>query len=74
MLGTESLNFHQLEGDYNGDLGTSIFDFGAIVTYFGLAVPDQAPEFLDLNLDGGVSIFDFGVWLNNFGRVITPAP
>ena len=49
---------YQLLGDFNGDGGTSIFDFSTFSYWFGGAFPD-VPEYVDLNGDRGVSIFDF---------------
>ena len=72
--GADMIHFHQLEGDFNGDGGVSIFDFGVFAYYFGQSVPDNAPRFADLNGDGGVSIFDFSVWSASFGVSIVPEP
>ncbi len=65
-----SNNLYKLGGEYNGDLGVSIFDFSVFVYWFGRATEDNngvAPSYADLNNDGGVSIFDFSAFVANFG-------
>jgi hypothetical protein len=56
--------------DYNGDNGTSVFDFSTFSYWFGTAVP-VAPAYADPSLDGGVSVFDFSLFSANFGQSVT---
>ncbi|MFT7642010.1 MAG: hypothetical protein ACI9G1_003766, partial [Pirellulaceae bacterium] len=59
--------------DFNGDQGTSVFDFSTFSYWFGVGIP-LAPAYADLNGDAGVSVFDFSHYSANFGQgVIFPA-
>jgi hypothetical protein len=60
-------NFHQLEANWNGDTGVSVFDFTSFSYWFGLST-EVAPEYVDLSGDSGVSVFDFTGFANNFGK------
>ena len=68
--GSEENAFYKFRADWNGDNGTSVFDFAAFSYWFGLPVPN-APAYMDLNGDGGVSVFDFDHFASNFGLGVT---
>ena len=70
LTGNSQNRFYQLEVDFNGDGGVSIFDFSTFSYWFGSRVGD-APEYVDLNGDGSVTIFDFPVFAAQFGSLVT---
>jgi hypothetical protein len=65
-VGNETNRFHRMLADWNGDGGTSVFDFSTFAYWFGIARP-SSPSYVDLNNDGGVSVFDFSGFSDNFG-------
>jgi hypothetical protein len=72
MRGDAVNRFHKLTGDWNGDAGTTIFDFPTLSYWFG-TLGDTFPKYLDLNDDGGVSIFDFSLFALAFNdKVVYP--
>jgi polyhydroxybutyrate depolymerase len=69
LRGNIANKFYQLEADWNGDDGISVFDFTTFSSWFGgstIAEP-FAPPYVDLNNDDGVSVFDFTGFSDNFG-------
>jgi hypothetical protein len=65
-------NFFQLEADWNGDGGGSVFDFTTYAYWFGSSTTSVpfAPSYVDLNKDEGITVFDFSGFSNNFGSLI----
>jgi hypothetical protein len=61
----------QIEADWNGDGGISVFDFTTFSYWFGEDT-NIAPSYVDLNEDGGVSVFDFTGFAQQFGLSIHP--
>jgi hypothetical protein len=68
--GNSNNKLFRMTFDYNGDNGTSVFDFSTFSYWFGTAVP-VAPAYADPSLDGGVSVFDFSLFSANFGQSVT---
>jgi len=66
FTGSEDNQFYVLAGEWSGDDGVSVFDFGTFSYWFGWAT-NVAPTYVDLNHDGGVSVFDFSGYSDNFG-------
>ncbi|MFT7642469.1 MAG: polyhydroxybutyrate depolymerase [Pirellulaceae bacterium] len=67
--GDTNNHFYQLEADWNGDGGVSVFDFTTFSYWFGsstVAAP-FAPSYVDLNNDDGISVFDFTGFSEKFG-------
>jgi hypothetical protein len=58
-----------LRGEFNGDDGVSVFDFGTTAYWFGSAVGDNAndaPSYVDVDNDNGIGIFDWTYFINHF--------
>jgi hypothetical protein len=72
IAGNDANRLYKLTGDFNGDLGTSIFDFSTFAYWFGRPTT-EAPDYVDLNGDGGVSIFDYAQFARSFNdRIVFP--
>ncbi|MFT5526701.1 MAG: hypothetical protein ACI9HK_004681 [Pirellulaceae bacterium] len=73
FIGNTDNKFYQLEAEWSGDNGVSVFDFETFGYWFGISTIDEplAPQCADLNRDGGVSIFDFAGYSGNFGKGVT---
>ncbi|MFT7641120.1 MAG: hypothetical protein ACI9G1_002865 [Pirellulaceae bacterium] len=72
ISGDDTNQFYRQVFDFNGDRGTSVFDFSTFSYWFGSSTP-RAPAYADLNSDGGISVFDFTFFANAFGTAVTPA-
>jgi hypothetical protein len=70
LVGSSDNRFYKFHGDFNADLGVTIFDFPSFAYWFGVEVP-RAPAYVDLNTDGGITIFDFPVFAAGFGKNVT---
>jgi len=68
--GDAANKFDQLQADWSGDDGVSVFDFTTFSYWFGEAVP-TAPSYADPNRDDGVSVFDFSNFSSAFGSGVT---
>ncbi|MFT5523507.1 MAG: hypothetical protein ACI9HK_001454 [Pirellulaceae bacterium] len=66
ISGNSTNRFYRMKSDFNGDAGTSVFDFSTFSYWFGQQTP-RAPLYADMNGDDGVSVFDFTHFSNNFG-------
>ena len=69
LQGDANNKFYQLEAEWNGDEGVSVFDFSTFSYWFGFSTL-IAPKYVDLNDDDGVSVFDFSGFSANFGEGI----
>ena len=70
VTGSSANGFYRQVFDFNGDFGTSVFDFSTFSYWFGSPIP-RAPEYADLNFDNGVSVFDFTFFANAFATGVT---
>jgi hypothetical protein len=68
LTGDRDNKIYQLEAEWNGDEGVSVFDFSTFSYWFGVEVGVAgAPSYVDVNNDNGISVFDFTGFSNNFG-------
>jgi VCBS repeat-containing protein/T5SS/PEP-CTERM-associated repeat protein len=72
LQGDTDNKFYQLQAEWSGDEGVSVFDFTTFSYWFGSStiIEPVAPQYVDLNNDDGVSVFDFTGFSNNFGTGI----
>jgi hypothetical protein len=73
ISGNTSNGFYRMKSDFNGDGGTSVFDFSTFSYWFGTSTP-RAPYYADMNGDEGVSVFDFSHFSTHFGFSVTLPP
>jgi hypothetical protein len=75
LEGNTTNKFHQLEADWNGDAGISVFDFTSYSYWFGTSIVEApfGPQYVDINNDDGISVFDFTGYSEKFGAEVVYA-
>jgi glucose/arabinose dehydrogenase len=74
MTGSALNRFYQFASDWNGDFGSSVFDFTVFSYWFSETtqqVGGLAPNYVDTNNDDGVSVFDFTAFADHFGQSVS---